>query len=94
MSAPIGRERTNRLRAIPLTDILRASNARPDPRDPAKWHTPRGALSVNGVKFFNWSEAIGGGGAIDLAMHLKGLDFKEAIDWLASRFTSWPPPDP
>jgi hypothetical protein len=83
MSAPAGRERTDRLRAIPLTDILCASDAKPDPRDPAKWHTARGTLSVNGAKFFNWNEVTGGGGAIDLAMHLKGLSFKEAIDWLA-----------
>jgi hypothetical protein len=83
MSAPAGRERTNRLRALPLTDILRAVGARPDPRDPVKWHTARGVLSVNGTKFFNWNETTGGGGAIDLAMHLMGLDFKEAIGWLA-----------
>ena len=86
MNAPVGRERTNRLRAIPLTDILRAADARPDPHDPAKWHTRRGTLSVNGAKFFNWNEATGGGGAIDLAMHLQGLVFRQAIDWLAQRF--------
>jgi hypothetical protein len=86
MNAPVARERTDRLRAIPLPDILRAIDARPDPHDPVKWHTERGVLSVNGAKFFNWNAAAGGGGAIDLAMHLMGLGFKEAIDWLAHRF--------
>ena len=94
MNAPAGRERTDRLRAIPLTDILRALDAQPDPHDPAKWRTERGVLCVNGAKFFNWTESRGGGGAIDLAMHLKGLCFKEAMDWLAGRFTSWPPAVP
>ncbi len=84
MNTLASRERTDRLRAIPLTDILRAIDARPDPHDPVKWHTPRGVISVNGAKFFNWNEAAGGGGAIDLAMHLKGLCFKEAIAWLLS----------
>lgn len=84
MNTLASRKRTDRLRAIPLTDILRAIDARPDPHDPLKWHTPRGVLSVNGAKFFNWNEASGGGGAIDLAMHLKGLCFKEAIAWLLS----------
>ena len=84
MNAPAGLERTECLRAIPLSDILRAIDAKPDPHDPVKWHTERGVLSVNGAKFFNWNEAAGGGGAIDLAMHLKGLGFKEAIDWLLS----------
>jgi len=94
MSTPAGRERTERLRAIPLTDILRASDAMPDPRDPAKWHTARGTLSVNGAKFFNWNQAGGGGGAIDLAMHLNGLDFKQAIAWLARRCPLPPPGAP
>jgi hypothetical protein len=92
MSTPAGRVRTERLRAIPLTDILRASDGKPDPRDPAKWHTARGTFSVNGAKFFDWNQATGGGGAIDLAMHLNGLDFKQALDWLASRFTPGDPP--
>jgi hypothetical protein len=84
MNTPTGRERTDRLRALPLTHILRAAGARPDPHDPAKWHTARGTLSVNGAKFFNWKEAAGGGGALDLAMHLNGLRFKEAVAWLLS----------
>jgi len=92
MNTPTGRERTDRLRAIALTDILRAIDARPDPHDPRKWRTPRGVLSVNGAKFFNWNESAGGGGAIDLAMHLKGLCFKEAIDWLARCFPPGSPP--
>lgn len=94
MNAPDCRERTDRLRAIPLTDILRAIDARPDPHDPLKWHTHRGVLSVNGAKFFNWNEASGGGGAIDLAIHLTGLGFKEAIDWLARRYPRPQPPAP
>lgn len=83
MNTPTGRERTDRLRAIPLTHILRAIDAKPDPHDPLKWHTLRGVLSVNGAKFFNWNEATGAGGAIDLAMHLNRMNFKEALDWLA-----------
>ena len=82
MNAPKGRELTDRLRALPLTDILRTVNARPDPHDPAKWHTTRGTLSVNGAKFFNWNENAGGGGAIDLAMHLNAIPFKQAAAWL------------
>jgi hypothetical protein len=94
MSTPAGRERTDRLRALPLTDILRAIAATPARHDPAKWHTERGVLSIHGAKFFNWSQATGGGGAIDLAMHLNRMNFKDAVDWLASRFTSWPPAAP
>lgn len=34
----------------------------------------------------NWREQVGGGGAIDLAMHLCGLSFTEAVEWLERQF--------
>jgi hypothetical protein len=80
------RERAAALRAIPLPEVLRAVGARPDERDPAKWHTARGPLSVTGCKFMNWRSSCGGGGAIDLVMHLQGLDFKGTLAWLDERF--------
>lgn len=76
------RERAQRLRAVPLSDVLRRSGAQPDPDDPHKWHTSQGVLSVNGAKFMNWHRGQGGGGAIDLVMHLHGLGFGQALEWL------------
>ena len=86
------RERADRVRGIPLAAVLLAAGAEPDRSDPAKWHTSRGMISVTGRKFMNWGKATGGGGAIDLAMHLYGLDFKGALAWLCSRFPG-PVPD-
>lgn len=83
MNGYADRQHTARLRALPLVDILRAVGARSDAHDPAKWHTDRGVLSVNGMKFFNWNDARGGGGAIDLAMHLNHMSFTDALNWLA-----------
>lgn len=79
---PDRRQHADRLRAIPLEHILTRSAARPDPHDPCKWHTPRGVLSVRGPKFFNWQCGTGGGGAIDLVMHLHQLNFRDALHWL------------
>lgn len=76
----------DRVRAIPLEAVLRALAARPDCHDPAKWHTDKGPLSVSGAKFMNWRYGVGGGGAIDLALHLLGCDFRTALLWLARRF--------
>jgi hypothetical protein len=75
-------ERADRLRALPLTVVLRASGAVPDRADPHKWHTAQGVLSVTGTKFMNWHLGRGGGGAIDLVMHLHGLGFGPALEWL------------
>lgn len=88
------RQRADRLRATPLKGVLLAAGAQPDPLDKAKWHTARGVLSVTGVKFINWNQGFGGGGAIDLAMHLKRVGFIDAIDWLDRRFSAPHPAPP
>ena len=80
------RRKAERLRAIPLPEVLRAWGATPDPRDPHKWHTGRGAISLTGAKFMNWNRGVGGGGAIDLVIHLTSLGFKDALDWLGRHF--------
>ena len=88
------RELAQRLRAIPLERVLPLCGGRPDPDDRRKWHTPAGTLSVTGAKFMNWTLAAGGGGAIDLVIHLRHLDFKGAVDWLAGQFPQILPPEP
>ena len=88
MSSPSGsiRDRANRVRTIPLEDVLRAVGAEQDRHDKAKWHTERGVLSVTGMKFMNWERGSGGGGAIDLIIHLYDLRFLDALDWLSRHF--------
>jgi hypothetical protein len=80
------KELAQHLRAIPLETVLPLCGAQKDHDDKRKWHTPAGVLSVTGAKFMNWNHSVGGGGAIDLVMHLHHLDFKAAVDWLAHHF--------
>jgi len=80
------RDRADRARSIPLQALLLLTGAQRDHYDTAKWHTDKGAVSLTGMRFFNWNQRIGGGGAIDLAMHLNGLDFREAVEWLCNHF--------
>jgi hypothetical protein len=77
------RHRADAVRGIPLEDVLRATGAEHDRHDTAKWHTSQGVLSVTGIKFMNWTQGIGGGGAIDLVIHLHGFDFLAAVEWLS-----------
>jgi hypothetical protein len=46
----------------------------------------RGVLSVNGPKFINWNLGLGGGGAIDLVIHLRQVGFGQALEWLEKHF--------
>lgn len=84
------RDRADRVRGIPLQAVLLATGATPDHDDKAKWHTSRGILSVTGMKFMNWTRGDGGGGAIDMAIHLNDMGFKDAVEWLWRHF---PGPD-
>nr|WP_233176786.1 hypothetical protein [Ralstonia sp. ASV6] len=54
-----------------------------------RWHATAGTLHfellLNGPKFFDTRAQAGGGGAIDLAIHLYRLSFNEAIGLLHAR---------
>ncbi len=80
------RDRANRVRGIPLEEVLLLAGAKRDRYDKANWHTARGAISCTAAKFMNWNQGVGGGGAIDLVMHLNGLEFRAAVDWLSNHF--------
>jgi len=76
------RRRADRVRAVPLETVLTLCHAVRDPHDRHKWHTEHGPVSITGQKFTNWHWNIGGGGAIDLVMHLADLDAGAAVAWL------------
>jgi hypothetical protein len=80
------------VRQIDLKAILTQTGAIHDNFDKAKWHTPLGTISITGQKFFNWNQGFGGGGAIDLIIHLKEYDFKTAVSWLFENFALCCPP--
>ena len=71
------------VRELPLEDVLNARGAVRDRRDKRKWQTEQGPLSITGAKFKSWQRDMGGGGAIDLAMHLGQMDYRSAVIWLA-----------
>jgi hypothetical protein len=76
------RRRADRVRELPLETVLALHHAVRDPRDRQKWHTQQGPVSITGQKFTNWHRNTGGGGAIDLVMHLADLDASAAVVWL------------
>jgi len=87
-------DRLDQLRRVPLPAVLRETGAQRDRYDKARWHTLKGDISITGMKFMNWHQSLGGGGAIDLAMHLNDLDFKRAVAWLLRHFPVPPDSDP
>lgn len=76
------RRRAAVVREVPLETVLIYRGAVRDRQDRSKWHSERGVLSVTGPKFINWQQAVAGGGAIDLVMHLAGMNCGAAVRWL------------
>ena len=74
------------MRSISLEAILVVHGARRDATDKHRWLTERGPISVTGSKFMYWHSRSGGGGAIDLVIHLDGIPFEEAVQWLERQF--------
>jgi len=84
------RQRADAVRSLPLERVLLARGAVRDRHDCCKWHTEQGPLSVTGPKFTNWHQQAGGGGAIDLVMHLAGVDCRTAVAWLQQHLAASP----
>lgn len=75
------------VRNIALVKVLERVGSTRDKFDKNKWHTCRGIISLTGQKFMNWTMGIGGGGAVDLIVHLEQYDFKTAVLWLLDNFS-------
>lgn len=84
-----------RWRDLPASSILRAltDHAKADPsfrpstaKGTERWHARVGdrefELLLNGSRFFDTRTRQGGGGAVDLAMHLLDADFRRAVEAL------------
>jgi 5S rRNA maturation endonuclease (ribonuclease M5) len=82
------RKKADEARNIELDAVLQHFGSTKDHQDKTKWHTSQGIISVNGPKFMNWTQGTGGGGAIDLVIHLHGVGFKDAVLWLYDHFSS------
>ncbi|HUY35818.1 MAG TPA: hypothetical protein VMV69_23950 [Pirellulales bacterium] len=84
------RQRAAVVREIALEAVLLCRGAERDPRDRSKWQTEQGPLSVTGKKFMSWRWGRGGGGAINLVMHLAAVAFRAAVEWLEQRLAVGP----
>ena len=78
-------DRANKVRDLPLEQVAIELGLDPDPKDKHKWVNADHIINITGTKFYDWKEPKGGGGAIDLVMHVNQCDFKQAVAWLFDR---------
>ena len=75
----------NKVRDIPLEQVVYELGLDPDPKDKHKWKHENHIINITGSKFYDLQHITGGGGAIDLVMHVNQCDFKQAVAWLNDR---------
>ena len=78
-------ELANQVRDLSLEQVAHELGLDPDPKDRHKWRHENHIINITGSKFYDWQHLKGGGGAIDLVMHVNGCDFKQAVAWLNDR---------
>ena len=74
-----------KVRDVALEQVAYELGLEPDPKDKHKWQHENHIINITGSKFSDWQHLKGGGGAIDLVMHVNGCDFKQAVAWLNDR---------
>ncbi len=87
------RERAAQVRDGSLEPLAVQLGYRKDPANPARWKRPGSVLSIRGAQFFDHRQGRGGGGAIDLVMHVRGCRFRAAVEFL-ERHGGLPQPAP
>ncbi|BAZ18848.1 plasmid recombination enzyme (plasmid) [Calothrix sp. NIES-4071] len=77
----------NLLRDIPLESIAYQLGLHPHPKYQGRWINQNHTVIITGSRFYDFIGAQhGGGGAIDLVMHLLNCNFREAVAWLHDTF--------
>nr|MCU0571101.1 strawberry notch C-terminal domain-containing protein [Oculatellaceae cyanobacterium Prado106] len=79
------KEIADQVRDADLEAVAASLGLERDRHDSHKWRDAGHIISIDNSKFMDWLADKGGGGAIDLVMHVQGVDFKEAVQWLSGR---------
>jgi len=69
-------------RQLDLRDTIQTLGGAQDRYDTHKWRVNDEHISINGERFYNHDQQKGGGGSIDLVMHVSGYSFKQAVAYL------------
>ncbi|WP_138505383.1 MobV family relaxase [Nostoc sp. PA-18-2419] len=81
------RQQTEQLRDLPLVDVAWELGLH---QDLGRWKGHGHIINIDESKFYDFSpdQQKGGGGAIDLVMHVNNCNVRQAVVWLHERFGS------
>lgn len=75
----------DQVRDLDLAAVAAELGLKQDCHDKHKWRDAGHIISINHGKFMDWLADQGGGGSIDLVMHVQHVDFKAAVQWLSGQ---------
>ncbi|NJM23733.1 MAG: DUF3991 domain-containing protein, partial [Richelia sp. SM1_7_0] len=80
------KQQADKLRDLPLEEV--AWNLGLDKADIGenRWKGLERVININGSKWYDFTEEKGGGGAIDLVMHVNNFNFRSSVAWLHEQF--------
>ncbi|MFQ4138138.1 strawberry notch C-terminal domain-containing protein [Nodosilinea sp. PGN35] len=82
---PTLQEIADEVRGADLEDVAAHLGLECDRHDKHKWRNGDHIISISGPLFMDWLDDAGGRGAIDLVMHVQGVEFKQAVEWLSGQ---------
>ena len=85
ISEPSLKEVADEVREADLEGVAVELGLERDPHDKHKWRDGNHIISISDRLFMDWLANKGGGGAIDLVMHVRKCEFKDAVEWLSGR---------
>jgi predicted RNA methylase len=80
---PTLKELADQVRDTDLEVVAENLGLERDRHDKHKWRDAAHIISISNGKFMDWLADRGGGGAIDLVMHIQGVEFRQAVEWLS-----------
>jgi hypothetical protein len=82
------KQQADQLRDLPLEDVAWHLGLDKADKGENRWKGLGQVININGSKWYDFTAEKGGGGAIDLVMHVAGCNFRQSLAWLCDRFGS------
>jgi Plasmid recombination enzyme/Protein of unknown function (DUF3991)/Toprim-like len=81
------KQQADQLRDLPLEDVAWHLGLDKADKGENRWKGLGQVININGSKWYDFTAEKGGGGAIDLVMHVAGCNFRSSLAWLCDRFS-------
>ncbi|WP_235018964.1 MobV family relaxase [Tolypothrix sp. NIES-4075] len=80
------KQQADQLRDLPLEDVAWHLGLDKADKGGNRWKGLGGVINITDSKWYDFTASKGGGGAINLVMHVNSCNFRQALAWLHDRF--------